>query len=63
MAIIVYTPAMSKFLAHLFEPRPQPRPRMRRGTARQRAARVYRFHIIHAETAGNCGPGRRHKRR
>jgi len=32
--------------------------------ARERCAtKVYRFHIIHRQTAGHCGPGRRHKRR
>lgn len=63
MATMVYTPEMKRLLAHLFEPQPPPRPRKRRGTARQRAARVFRSHIIHRQTAGNNGPGRRHKRR
>ena len=35
------------------------KPRIRRGTERQRAARVFRFHIIHRQTAGNNGPGRK----
>ena len=62
MAIIVYTPRMESLLGHLFEPRPQAEPRKRKGTARRRARNVFRFHIIHRQTAGNNGPGRRHKR-
>jgi hypothetical protein len=29
----------------------------------RRAAKVFRFHITHRQTAGNNGPGRRHKKR
>ena len=63
MAIITYTPEMKQFLSYLFEPQSQPRPQIRRGTKRQRARNVFRFHVIHRQTAGNNGPGRRHKRR
>lgn len=34
-----------------------------RAAIRRRAAKVFRFHITHRQTAGNNGPGRRHKRR
>ena len=43
MAIIVYTPKIRPFVAHLFEGQEQPQPRKRVGTKDQRAAKAKVF--------------------
>ena len=43
MAIIVYTPKIRPFVAHLFEGQEQPQPRKRIRTKAQREAKVFQF--------------------